>query len=349
MPGAETLRKSLANQSSEASSSTPRRMTLKQPHTSQQGVSARTTLHGTDAQKSGSKSQNTAEPDPEKALEEHLRMIVIATYDFSKSAVGDWRQEFTSTTSPSTSHLQIAMALAKAMKVWREAKPTNPNDMIQFLKGCAQDKQCRRMFFDIENPSIGDEDGLTVQLMLPEDDFSVSVEAEGGLNVPALELDDAAASLNTVEMEGLTFDKALTIVTKHEALLIAKADDDVAKIKTQSKRWIPIIMQMFDKNYCTKPTFAEFGELLSEFGPWQKTHLDKTRARLHSNPQLHEAHAVVLFNTVILLHETRVLRLCSSRDDHGMDKWAKCSERLKLVIAAIEKSAIVSWDIVNGQ
>lgn len=102
---------------------------------------------------------------------------------------------------------------------------------------------------------------------------------------------------NQVEKKGLTFDKALTIVTEHKPLEIEHDDEDVAQVKAQSKTWVSRIMQSFGRHYSIMPTFLDFGEVQSGFAPWQKDRLKKTRRRLDSNPQLREALAIVLFNT----------------------------------------------------
>jgi hypothetical protein len=106
-------------------------------------------------------------------------------------------------------------------------------------------------------------------------------------------------------------------------------------------------MEAFGEHYCTRPTFLDLGEDLSEFRKWQNDHVIKTRDRLESNPQLREARAVILFHTVIQRHETCMLKVCQRTGREALEM--KCSKRLKLMIAAIEKSAIVSWDIVSGQ
>jgi hypothetical protein len=202
---------------------------------------------------------------------------------------------------------------------------------------------------DDEGEDDEGEDAVDVNLPAPQPKkFTLeSGQAVESVAEP-LEPDDAASSLDQVVLEGLTFEKALTIATKHKGLRILKADDDVAKVKAQSKMWLPIIMKILDKHYCTKPTFVDLQEVLPTFEPWQKTHLEMIRTHLDSDPQLREAHAIVLFSTVIHRHEARLLKVCSSRDQRGMDKSLKCSERLKLVIAAIEKSAIVGKDVISG-
>jgi hypothetical protein len=314
--------------------------------TTQQGESDRTSSDNPDEQESGSEPRNDTTNVPGEAPEECRKLIVIATYYFPKSDPTDWSQESILTKPIALRDIRVGKEFAEAVAMWQETEPPNSTDLLQFLVDCSQNKHLRRIFWGLEGPSSGEGES-TVQMLVPDHVVSLSNEAETELGAPPLEPDDASSNSDQVGLGGLTFEKAMMIVTKHEELKISKADDDVAKVKARSKMWIPIIMKIFDKHHCTKPTFVDFQEVQSTFRPWQKAHLKIIRTKLNSelSPQLREAHAVVLFSTIIQRHETRMLKVCGSQ---GINKALKCSKRSKLVIAAIEKSAIVGKDIISG-
>jgi hypothetical protein len=231
MPEAEGHRETPAIPTSAASSSAPPHQSSNQNRTTQQGESARTSHDNPDAQELGSESQNNATLVPEECR----KMLVIASYHFPKSDPTDWYQESLLTKPTSLRNIRFGNEFVKAVKQWWETKPPNPKDLLQFLEDCAQNKNLTRIFWALEGPSTGEENELTVQMLVPEDIISVSNEAEEESNALPLKPVDATSSSEQVQMKRLTFDKALTIVTEHKALKVKEKDDDVTTVKAQSE------------------------------------------------------------------------------------------------------------------
>lgn len=371
MPEAKERRKTPAIPSSAASSSATQNQSSGQPRTTQQGESAISPLHTSVAKGSGSELPSNTTSVPEAAPKADAVANCNSPEPDDPADGVNWHDESSLTRYLNCGYSKKELsALAieeveKEMDSWRESYPAIRGDFFQFLGDSVVKNHFRRMLLaiedgvsDHESDDEDDEDeddegssaaGNWTILPPPQSSNSTSGPDQAVESVAEPpEPDDAASSLDQVVLKGLTFEKALTIATKHEGLSILKVDDDVARVKAQSKMWLPIIMEILDKHYCTKPTLVDLQEVQPTFEPWQKTHLKIIRTHLDSDPQLREAHAVFLLSTVIQRHETLMLKVYSRRDQHGMDKSLKCSERLKLVIAAIEKSAIVGKDVISG-
>ena len=166
-----------------------------------------------------------------------------------------------------------------------------------------------------------------------------------------LEPDVATSSAEQIEMEGLTFDEAVEIVTSYKKLSVA--NDDVAAVKARYQKWILVIMKAFSKPFSDKPTFIDFEEMLPEgilkdFTAWQAEHVKKTNDRLKSNPKLREALATVIFNRVVKRHEKGHLEVFPGTRI-APDTTLSCSTRLELITTAIYKFAIIMWDVAIMQ
>jgi hypothetical protein len=74
----------------------------------------------------------------------------------------------------------------------------------------------------------------------------------------------------------------------------------------------------------------------------------KTNDRLKSSPKLREALATVIFNRVVERHEKGRLEVFPGTKI-APDTALSCSTRLELMTAAIEKLAIIRWDVAIMQ
>jgi hypothetical protein len=201
----------------------------------------------------------------------------------------------------------------------RDSYQTIKDNLIFFLEKSVAEKHIKSISITLQEPDSGDEVDDHDDDDEDEDDEDEDDEYEEDEGEDAMEV-----NLPAPQPKKFTLEYGQAVESVAEPL----EPDDAASSLDQ--------------------VVLDLQEVLSTFEPWQKTHLEMIRTHLDSDPQLREAHAVVLFSTVIHRHETRMLKVCSSRDQRGMDKSLKRSERLKLVIAAIEKSAIVGKDVISG-
>lgn len=146
----------------------------------------------------------------------------------------------------------------------------------------------------------------------------------------------------------MCIERALAVTTLVD-LKIARADDDIEAVKTQFQGWIKAIMEALCEPYSPTPLYQDYGAVLLEFEPWQAENWQNTKARLTDPryPDRLEACATVLFHMIVQRHENRGLKECGF--SFKLDPTLSCSRSLKAIIAAIQQSAIVRWDIAIGQ
>ena len=360
MPGARGHLKSPAIPSSAASSSATQDQILDQPRTTQQGEPAVTTSHAEAAKESGSSRADA---------------IVICDSSSSDDAADgvDWHDESSITRYLTSGHSRDDLAalakkeLSKEMDSWRDSYPAIKNDLLQFLGDSKAKVRLVRMIIALERRGSDaedddeDEDGTDDEGGEEGEGYEWTVLPPPQLNNTTLGSDEAlgsvaepvepeitTSSLEQVVIVGLTFDEAINIVNKQKKI---KEGDDVAVVKAQPQKWITAIVRAFRKAPSDTPTLIDFEDMSPKFLPgfikWQTDHVEKTEKRLKGGARLPEAIATVVFNLVIQRHEKGTLE-----KSYGArikpDTTLSCSTRLKLITAAIEKLAIIRWDVVAG-
>lgn len=371
MPEAEERRKTPAIPPSAARSSATQSQSSGQPRTSQQDQSAATPLRTSAAEGPGNKlpSSTTSVPEvPPKA-------DAVATRDsFESGDAADgvnWHDESSLTRYLNLGYSKKELAalaseeVQKEMGLWRESNPAIRGDLLQFLGDSMAKEHTRRMILALEELGGSDEEddeddedededeedpsAVANWTILPQPQSSNSTsghdQAVESVAEP-LEPDVATSTVEQFEMKGLTFDEAVELVTSYKKLSVAK--DDVAAVKARSQEWILVIMKSFSKPFSDKPTFIDFEEMLpdilKDFTTWQADHVKKTNDRLKANPKLREALATVIFGRVVERHEKGHLEMFPGTRI-APDTALSCSTRLELITAAIEKLAIVRWDV----